>query len=173
MSNKTHWRKNNDKRYISGEDLKHGESLGKGLKPEMNVIIVGFEDSKTYDQNQNVEVVKTGLFMQEINGQKLYKPVILNNTNGAFLAKEFQSEFMEDWINKPIVLYAQVDRRHGFVARFRKFIDRSLSPENALRILNTSTTLDELKSNWSSLTQQEQALSVVMKRKDELKSSLQ
>lgn len=169
---KTHWRKNNDKRYISGEDLKHGLEINKGLKPEMNVIIVGFEDSKTYDQNANVEVVKTGLFMQEINGNKLYKPVILNNTNGAFLAKEFNSEFMEDWVNKPIVLYAQADRRHGFVARFRKYIDRSLSPENALRILNASTTIQELQSNWSSLTKEEQALTVVAKRKDELKTTL-
>jgi hypothetical protein len=47
-----------------------------------------------------------------------------------------------------------------------------ISDNNAISILNTSTSLDELKSNWSKLTQQEQQLPTVVKLKDELKNKL-
>ena len=171
---KTHWKKNNDSRYISGEDLKHGESIGKGLRPEMVVSIVSFEDSETFDQNNQIKVLKTGFKLVNVEtGEMLYKPVILNNTNGDFCVKEFKSEFLEDWINKPFVLFAKPDRRHGFVARFKKYYPKAnVSDINALKVLNESTTIEELQSNWSKLTQSEQKLPTVKALKDKLKVEL-
>ena len=118
METKTHWKKNNDSRYISGEDL---HASLKGLKPEMIVQIVSFKDADTFDQKSQKDLTKTGLNLQELNGAYLYKPVILNNTNAKFLIKEFGSEYIEDWFGKPFVIYAHQDRRHGYVARFKKY----------------------------------------------------
>lgn len=166
---KTHWKKNNDSRYISGEDLMSGL---KGLKPEMHVVIERFEDAETFDQTTQSKSVKTGFYLKELTGAKVYKPVILNNTNAKFCVKEFGSDFMEDWLNKPLVLYAMPDKRHGFVARFKKYYPPAISDVNALTILNKSTTLDELKINWSAISKQEQALPTVAALKEQLKTRL-
>lgn len=115
---KTHWKKNNDSRYIAGEDL---QTEFHGLRKEMNVVIDKFEDTETFDQNKNSKIIKTGLFLKELNGTPLYKPVILNNTNAKFFLKETGSDFMEDWIGVPVVIYAQKDSRHGYVVRFKKY----------------------------------------------------
>ena len=174
MENLTHWKKNNDSRYISGEDLQNGVSLGKGLLPEMVVIIEKFEDSETFDQNNQSKVIKTGLFLKDIKtGKTLYKPVILNNTNAEFCIKEFQSPYLENWTNKPFVIYAKADKRHGFVARFKKhYAKPSISDVQALAKLADSKTLDELKTNYLGLSKDEQNLPTVIAKKDELKNTL-
>ncbi len=171
----THWKKNNDSRYISGEDLQNGIAINKGLQSEMVVVIDRFVDSETFDQNQNKDVMKTGFYLKNVEtGQALYKPVILNNTNADFCIKEFKSQFMEHWIGKPFVLFAKPDKRHGFVARFKKHYPKpTVTPENALGILEASTTLEELKANWSKLTPSEQALPSVVSRKESLKTQLE
>tara|TARA_R110000772_G_scaffold90662_1_gene186885 strand:+ start:402 stop:935 length:534 start_codon:yes stop_codon:yes gene_type:complete len=171
---RTHWKKNNDSRYISGEDLQDGVKIGKGLKPVMIVEAVRFEDSETFDKKAQETIIKTGFYLKDLESNKMiYKPVILNNSNGEFCIKEFGSDIMEDWLNKPFVLFAKPDKRHGFVARFRKhFPKATTSPANATKIMNTSTTLDELKANWSKLTPSEQALPVIMKLKEDLKTKL-
>jgi hypothetical protein len=174
---KTPWRKNLDKRYISGEDLKDGIALNKGLRPEMVVTIVKFNDAPTFDQSSQSEVTKTAIWLKEYpSGKMLYKPVILNVENGSFLSKEIGngSLFIDDFdTTKPIVLYAKPDRRHGFVARFRKhFAKPTVTPENATNILNASKSLDELKENWSKLSKDEQALPVIAKLKEDLKTKL-
>lgn len=171
---KTHWKKNNDSRYISGEDLKYGESINKGLLPEMVVSIVSFEDSETFDQNNQSKVLKTGFKLVNVEtGEMLYKPVILNNTNGDFCVKEFKSEFLEDWINKPFILFAKPDRRHGFVARFKKYYPKAnISDINALKILNESNSIEDLQVKWSQLSKQEQKLPTVTALKDKLKVEL-
>lgn len=46
---KTHWKKNNDSNFISGEDLISGL---KGLKPEMVVVIEKFNDAESFDQKK-------------------------------------------------------------------------------------------------------------------------
>lgn len=174
MSEKlTHWKKNNDPKYISGEDLKMGVEIDKGLKPEMVVEICKFEDKETFDQNNNAKVLKTGFWLKEVGGKMLYKPVILNNTNAAFCVKEFGSDFMEHWMGKPFVLYAMADKRHGHVVRFKKHYAKStVSPANALATLSESGTLKELQINWGKLTKPEQALPVVLAKKEALKKTL-
>jgi hypothetical protein len=172
---KTHWKKNNDSRYICGEDLKHGISIGKGLKDNMIVCITSFEDSETFDQKEQVKIIKTGLFLTDMEtNELLYKPVILNNKNGEFCVKEFRSEFIEDWLNKPFVLYAQPDRRHGFVARFKKYFPKAVaSDQNALSTLRMCDNLESLSVTWSDLlTSDEKKLPTVIALKDKLKTEL-
>lgn len=166
----THWKKNNDSRYISGEDLKSGLH---GLKPEMIVVIEKFEDAETFDQTKNTKVVKTGFFLKELNGKSVYKPVILNNTNAKFCRQEFNSEYMEHWLNKPFVLYAMADKRHGFVARFKKYYaPTTVSDEQPLKLLNECNTLADLQKTWSELSAQEKNLPTVIAKKESLKNTL-
>jgi len=169
----THWKKNNDPRYISGEDLKDGLAIGKGLAPEMVVTVYKFEDSETFDQNQQSKVIKTGFWLKDLNGNPIYKPVILNNTNADFFIKEFKSEFMEHWLNKPVVLYARPDKRHGFVARFKKYYPPvTISDVKAIKLLESSKDLDELKKNFLSLSKEEQRLTTVIAKTENLKTTL-
>jgi len=163
----THWKKNLDSRYISGEDLQ-GEL--KGLKKEMVVVITRFDDADTFDSNTQVKGVKTGFYLKELNGKELYKPVLLNKTNAEFCRKEFKSEFMEHWVNKPFTLYAMPDKRFGFVARFKKYYPPQISDVNALGVLSVAENLQQLGEIWSGLTAEEKKLPTVMKLKDELKN---
>lgn len=165
----THWKKNNDSRYISGEDL---QSELHGLRKEMVVVIERFEDAETFDQASNQKAIKTGFWLKELNGTKVYKPVILNNTNADFCRKEFNSDYMEHWIGKPFVLYAKPDKRHGYVARFKKYYAPQVSDANALTMLALATTQDELKETWGKLSAAERNLPTVITLKDELKSKL-
>lgn len=169
--NLTHWKKNNDSRYISGEDLRSGLH---GLKPEMVVVIEKFEDAETFDQTKNAKVVKTGFYLKELNGAKVYKPVILNNTNAKFCRQEFNSEYMEHWLNKPFVLYAMADKRHGFVARFKKyFAPPTVTDVEPLRLLSLCKSLADLKKTWDELSAQEKNLPTVIAKKESLKTTLQ
>jgi len=117
--NKTLWKKNLDSKYISGEDL---QLSNKGLKPEMIVTIERFNDDKTFDKNKQADVTVSALYLKEVGGTSLYKPVILNRTNAKFFVKETGSDFMEDWIDKPVIIYACKDSRFGHVVRFKKYV---------------------------------------------------
>lgn len=116
---KTHWKKNNDSNFISGEDLMSGL---KGLKPEMIVTIEKFNDAESFDQKKQSKIVVSALYLKEVGGQSLYKPVILNKTNAKFFVKETNSDFVDDWLGKPVVVYAQKDARHRYVVRFKKYV---------------------------------------------------
>lgn len=123
MENKTHWKKNVDSRYISGEDLQNGQIIGKGLLPEMVVEITNHTDADAYDQSSKESVKKTALYLIDVKAKKaLYKPLLLNKTLVDFFRREFNSDFIEDWFNKPFTLFAQQDKRHGYVARARRYV---------------------------------------------------
>ena len=170
MENLTHWKKNNDSRYISGEDLQ-GEL--NGLKKEMVVVIDRFEDAETFDQTKNAKLVKTGFYLKTLDGKQVYKPVILNNTNAKFCRTEFKSEYREHWVNKPFVLYAQPDKRHGFVARFKKYFPPAqVSDVEPLRLLSLCGTLTDLQTTWNGLSPQEKLLPTVLAKKESLKTTL-
>lgn len=168
---KTHWRKNLDPRYVSGEDLK--ASL-HGLSPEMVVAVHEMKDAPTFDQSTQKEVTKTSLWLMDLVTKKLiYKPVILNVSNAKFFAKEFSSDYIEDWYGKPVVLYALPDKRFGHVARFKHYYPPAqITDTAALAKLNESKTLAELQTNWSEITKAEQNLPTVTALKDKLKGEL-
>lgn len=174
---KTPWRKNLDKRYISGEDLLQGEAMNKGLKSEMVVTLAKYEDSPAFDQRSQKEVDKTAIWLKDFHtGKILYKPALLNVTNGEFLAKEIgnNSLYIDDFdTTKPIVMYAKPDKRHGHVVRFKKYYaPATVSDKNALTILDASTTLEELKTNWGKLTKEEKNIPTVLAKKEELKTKI-
>jgi hypothetical protein len=171
METKTHWRKNLDPRYVSGEDLKN--SL-HGLKPEMVVCVHEMKDAPTFDQSTQKEVVKTSLWLKDlVTNQVIYKPVILNVSNAKTFAKEFGSDFIEDWYNKPIVLFAQPDKRFGHVARFKHYFPPAqASDKDAIAALTLCKTLDELGQTWATIKPEEKKLPTVIKFKDDLKAKL-
>lgn len=168
---KTHWRKNLDKRYISGEDLLIGE---KGLRKEMTVVIEKQSDAPAFDQSTQKETQKTALYMKEFpSGPSLYKPALLNVTRARFLEKETGSQFLEDWYGHPFVMYAKPDSRHGHVVAFKKYIaPPTATPDKAIKILQTAGTLEELGKAWETLTGEEKKLPAVLAEKDRLKGTL-
>jgi len=168
---KTHWRKNLDPRYVSGEDLKN--SL-HGLRPEMVVCVHEMKDAPTFDQSQQKEVTKTSLWLKDLsNNQVIYKPVILNVSNAKTFAKEFGSDFIEDWYGKPIVLFAQADKRFGHVARFKHYYPPAqVTDTSALLALNKATNLAELGEMWTALSADEKKLPTVLAFKEKLKGEL-
>ena len=164
---KTPWRKNLDSRYISGENLKYEMA---GLKPEMVVVVESFEDVETYDQKNQTDAVKSGLFLVDFKtGKKLSKPAILNVRAAKFFEKEFNSIFIDDWLKKPVVIYAKPDKRFNWVVDFKKYYPPQISDVNALGVLSVAENLQQLGEFWATLTAEEKKLPTVMKLKDELK----
>jgi hypothetical protein len=155
---KTLWKKNLDSKYISGEDL---QLSNKGLKPEMIVTIERFNDDKTFDKQKNSDVIVSALYLKEVNGAALYKPVVLNRTNAKFFVKETGSDFMEDWLNKPVIVYAQKDSRHGFVVRFKSYVkpnlvkDSEMFKQAKIALEKGTATMDKIKSRYQVSTEVE------------------
>jgi hypothetical protein len=155
---KTLWKKNLDSKYISGEDL---QLSNKGLKPEMVVTIERFNDDKTFDKQKNSDVIVSALYLKEFNGAALYKPVVLNRTNAKFFVKETGSDFMEDWLNKPVIVYAQKDSRHGFVVRFKSYVkpnlvkDSEMFKQAKIALEKGTATMDKIKSRYQVNTEVE------------------
>lgn len=172
MSDLTHWKKNIDQNFICGEDL---QSEIKGLKKEMAVFVHHFGDAESFDQNKQKKGLVTGLYLKELStGQELFKPVVLNKTNAKFFVQETKSEFMEHWLNFPVVVYAQPDKRFGFVVRFKKYYPPAqISDKVAIAKISKSKTLEELKTNWDAITSEERKLPSVLALKEKLKTELQ
>lgn len=158
---KTHWKKNNDSNFISGEDLMSGL---KGLKPEMIVTIEKFNDAESFDQKKQSKITVSALYLKEVGGQSLYKPVILNKTNAKFFVKETNSDFVDDWIGKPVIVYAQKDARHGYVVRFKKYVFPVLNPGTPdfekckTAIEKSGFTIDQIRLKYQVSTEVEKLL---------------
>lgn len=171
------WRKNLDKRYISGEDLLMGAEMGKGLRKEMVVTMAKFEDAPAFDQKEQKEVDKTAIWLREFpSGKMLYKPMLLNVKNGEFLSNELGdgSMYITDFdTSKPFVIYAMPDKRHGHVCRCKKYNSAAtITDTNAITKLSACTTLAEVATAWSELTPAEKNLPTVLAKKEKLKSTL-
>lgn len=176
MAEKTHFRKNLDPRYISGEDL---QSELHGFKREMPVMIDRFEDADVYDPNakgkdEDKRTLKTGLFLKDLNGKPIYKPAILNVTNGKTLQDIFKSPYLEDWVNLPFVIYAAPHNRFGFVVRFKKYIaPPKITDTKALELLKVCQSLSALTDCWTNvLSVEEKNFPSVIAEKERLKIAL-
>ena len=141
MAEKTHWKKNADGTYISGEDMKF--SLN-GLSPEMNVYLTRFEDGETYDQNQNKKSIKTVMHFKTLEGVELHKGVLLNKTNALVFKAITNSPFVDDWVEVPITMLAKADVRHGFVVRFQPY-KMSKDIKDQVDLIKATKTLPELE----------------------------
>jgi len=175
QQDKTPWRKRLDPRYISGEDLLNGLEMKKGLKKEMVVCIEKQEDAPAFDQKEQKEVLKTSLWLKDLEtGKPIYKPCLLNVTRAEFLTKESGgSIYLEDWYGIPFVMYAKPDKRHGHVVSFKKYYaPAQITPDAALTKLRACSTKEELVTAWTALTGAEKALPAVLAEKDKLKTEL-
>lgn len=169
---KTPWRKNLDKRYISGEDLLLGL---KGLRKEMVVCIDAQVDAPAFDQKLQQEITKSALWLKDLEtGQKIYKPCLLNVGRAEFLTKESGgSIFMEDWYGLPFVMYAKPDKRHGHIVAFKKYYPPAeIKPDAAISKLSECKVIGDLVAAWESLSAAEKKLPAVLAKKEELKVSL-
>jgi len=171
---KTPWRKNLDKRYISGEDLLLEQ---KGLKKEMVVTLSSWKDSPAFDQKLQKEVDKTAIYLKEYpSGKPLYKPALLNVTNGDFLSKEIGngSSYIDDFDkNKPFVIYAKPDTRHGHVTRLKKYYaPATVTPDNAISVLSKAATQSQIGDLWKTLSPEEKKLPEVLAYATKLKGEL-
>ena len=157
----THWKKHLDSRYISGEDLLNELH---GLKKEMIVCIERFTDVETFDQKKQAKELKTGLFLKEVNGTSLYKPVVLNATNAKFFVKETGSPIVDNWIGHPVIIYACPDSRHGHVVRFKKYalpvlVKGSQNFINCQTAIHTNGfTMDQIRKKYTVSSEVEQLL---------------
>tara|TARA_R110000787_G_scaffold263088_1_gene368823 strand:+ start:276 stop:806 length:531 start_codon:yes stop_codon:yes gene_type:complete len=174
---KTAFRKNLDKRYISGEDLFNGVELGKGLQKEMVVTLAKWNDAPAFDQKLNKEVDKTAIWLKEYpSGKLIYKPCLLNVSRSEFLSKELSdnSLFLDDCDKeKPFVLYAKADRRHGYIVAFKKFFaPNPASDKQCLKDLALCVNKAELITVWSCFSNEERKLPTVVAKKESLKNTL-
>lgn len=171
QTEKTPWRKNNDKRYISGEDLLLGL---KGLRKEMIVCIENQVDAPAFDQKLQQEITKSALWLKDLEmNAKVYKPCLLNVTRAEFMSKESGSIFMEDWYGIPFIMYAKPDKRHGHVVAFKKYYPPAeIKPDAALAKLSECKVIGDLVAAWESLSGPEKKLPAVLAKKEELKLSL-
>jgi hypothetical protein len=115
-----------------------------------------------------------------------YKPMVVNSINRKTISSivktlknctATESRNIGNWSGIQIELFfdANIKMMGQMTGGIRiKLISpiAHLSDVNALKILNESTTLDELKSNWSKINKQEQSLPTVIALKDTLKNKL-
>lgn len=168
------FRKNLDKRYISGEDLVLQE---RGLRKEMVVTLAKFEDAPAFDQKAQKEVDKTALWLRDMQtGKVIYKPCLLNVTRANFLSKEIAggSLYISDASHDiPFIMYAKPDTRHGHIVAFKKYYPpATVKPDAALSKLKECKTKEELVTAWTSLTAEEKNIPAVLAEKEKLKVEL-
>lgn len=169
---KTPWRKNLDKRYICGEDLLLELN---GLRKQMIVCLESQIDAPAFDQKTQSEVIKSALWLKDLEtGKKVYKPCLLNVGRAEFLTKESGgSIYMEDWYGLTFVMYAKPDKRHGHIVAFKKYYPPAeIKPDEALLKLSGCKVMSDLLSVWESLSVAEKKLPAVLSKKEELKLSL-
>lgn len=125
---------------------------------------------------------KTGVF-NVAYFQEDIKPLVLNSGNAKIVRKLSGSKSVDpnEW-NYPILaeLYVENNVRFGSdtvsgvrIKEFSKLTQKpKVSDVNALAKLADSKTLEELKTNWGSISKDEQNLPTVIAKKDELKNIL-
>lgn len=124
----THWRKNNDTKFIRGEEL---ENEINDFKKSMNVKITKIVDEESFDPGSQKAVTVSAIHMQVLGGNDLSKPTILNASAGKFLEKEFKSMYVEDYIGKEVTIHSVPDKRHQYVVRFMKYIKPTIKRNTA------------------------------------------
>jgi hypothetical protein len=153
-------------------DLEELQENGKSLiftikevKQEMGVVVAGNRG------NFNIAYFKEPI-----------KPLVLNATNANTVRKlAGGSTNTDNWNNVLVELYidSSVKMKGQIVGGVRikqtkPIINKiEITDKNAIEILSKSTTLEELKNNWLSLSKEEKELQTVLSKKDELKTKLE
>ncbi len=95
---KTHWKKNFDYRFLSGDELKQ----------ETTVTIERVVLEEVFNPSTNSKENALAVYFV---GAK--KGIVLNKTNAKAIAKVVGTPYQEDWIGKKIIIYAKEGRFFG------------------------------------------------------------
>jgi hypothetical protein len=124
---KTHWRKNKDPKFLSGEDLKFG--LIKDMPDGVIVKIASVRQDEAYQQGEGIVPVSVLMF-ESINGEPLSKGVIPAKWTLEFMRKlGITSPYLEDWISQKMIIYARPHSKFGYVVRFKEYKDPNFKPK--------------------------------------------
>ncbi len=160
--------------YLGGWDLQ--DASGKTV--DIIVTIKEVKQEETFNQkSQTMEPVLT-VYFQEV------KPIILNATNRKTLCKVTETEYIELMVGKRIQLTTKKIRAFGemhdairIVSKLSSQLSAVEQPKQVDEVdcitrLEKADTVVLLAEIWGSLTRPEQANSVVLAKKDELKQKL-
>jgi hypothetical protein len=108
------------------------------------------------------------------------KPLVLNATNAATIRRLCNGGANLNTWKMPVTVELYIDatvKMKGQIVggvRIRKALNVTpqLDATAALNVIGLATSIDDLKTRWSSLSQAEQSLSVVVAKKDEMKVKL-
>lgn len=105
------------------------------------------------------------------------KPMILNATNMKMIGKLHKSHLVETWVGKKIQLYATPVQAFGQTVdalRIRDFLPQAveLDVTDAIALIESSGTLEELRKNFLSLGKEYQSNKKVNAKTEELKKTL-
>ena len=95
---KTHWKKNFDYRFLSGDEL----------KGEVVVTIERIVTEEVFNPSSNSKEKALAVYFV---GKK--KGVVLNKTNAKAIVKVTGSPYQEDWIGKKIIIYPKSGKFFG------------------------------------------------------------
>ena len=95
---KTHWKKNFDYRFLSGDEL----------KGEVTVTIERVTTEEVFNPSTNSKEKALAVYFI---GAK--KGIVLNKTNAKAIAKVVGSPYQEDWIGKKIIIFPKQGRFFG------------------------------------------------------------
>ena len=96
---KTNWKKLANKDYLGSCDIEGGSDL------VLTIANVSQKQVKN-PQGKDEEVIVC-------EWQENYKPMILNVTNCKAIAKAYNSEYIEDWVGKPVSLFTTMVSAFG------------------------------------------------------------
>lgn len=100
----THWKKLTNPHYVGAHDLSPGQELTVTIESIANEVVKMF-DGKTLKEETCI--------VAKFKGAK--KPMILNKTNCKIIAKNTDTNFIEEWVGKSITIYAAKVRAFGEV----------------------------------------------------------
>lgn len=159
--NNRHWKNFLDKNYLGSHNLEKGE--------EMLLTIAKFVGEESVKSSDDKEGVKQVLYFKES-----VPKMILNITNGNTLSALYGSH-PDGWVGKQIQLFATPVKAFGKVQdalRIRDVIPtQKINNKQAIKKLNDSKSLEELKNAYLSLSTEEKNDSEVLELKETLKKN--
>jgi hypothetical protein len=167
---KTHFKKLRNPNYLGSWDLMDDD----GKIHNKILTITDVKKDTVFDGTGKQEECVVVFF-------KNVKPMIMNSTNLKTISKILQSPFIEDWIGNALEVTVKKIKAFGEFHDALRISPKKVTEDansnkvdvdKCIKILDASTTILELQSNWSKLSHEEQKNQMVISKKDDLKSIL-
>lgn len=164
MTTETHWKKFFNYEYLGSDSFKTGQELTLTIKECKKELVTGTAGKK--------EECLVCHFYEP------YKPMILNRTNCKAITKVANTGIIEQWNGVKVTIFVKPG-----VAAFGSVVDALRIKETkpvitelditpAINILNSCKTLEELKTQYTTLDKAFQNHAKVIALKDKLKTEL-